>query len=222
MGLRFVLIAARLRSAILLIGVFSAICGGDGALATVRKNSAEVITMPLYYENLDDRTRGLMLEELDYDIAHNHLYISPYLSGQGQRDYPNLLRQAMLSGNDETLAQALRAMRRIERSYQKHKPGGAGYTIATVPENAAEVVADSEFNRYYIRALARRALADGIPELIVYRAKPVARPRPESESLVETTVDPAAVLEDLRAHPGERPDMGVPGGPGSGISVRLP
>lgn len=178
--------------------------------------------MTLYLENLDDRTRILMLEEMEYDIAHNQLYISPYLSGQGQRDYPELLRTAITSGTDERLAQDLRAMRRIERSYQKHRPGGSGYTIATVPDNAAEVVAESQFNRYYIRGLARRALADGIRELVVYRAKPAARPRPESEALVETAVDAAALLEDLRAHPGERPEMGIPGGAGSGISVRLP
>ncbi len=177
--------------------------------------------MTLYLENLDDRTRPLMLDELDYDITHNQLAISPYLSGQGQRDYPNLLRQAMASGDAATLASDLGRLRRLERSYQKRKPGG-GYTIATVPENAAEVLAESQFNRYYIRGLARRAIEDGIHEVIVYRAKPVASPREESEALIENSVDARALLEDLRAHPGEPSELGVPAGPGSGISVRLP
>jgi hypothetical protein len=177
--------------------------------------------MPLYLENLDGRTRRLMLEELDRDIDNNLLYISPYLSGQGVLDYPNLLRQAIKTGNDVTLAQSLLRLRRLERSYNKRKPGG-GYTIASVPANAAEVIAESEFNRYYIRALARRAMEDGIPELVVIRAKPVRQPRPESDALVENTIDPEALLSDLRAHPGERPQMGVPAGPGSGLSVRLP
>jgi len=48
--------------------------------------------MALYFENLDDRTRQLMLTEMDYDVANNQLHISPFLSGQGQRDYANLLR----------------------------------------------------------------------------------------------------------------------------------
>jgi hypothetical protein len=177
--------------------------------------------MPLYLENLDDETRRYMLAELDYDAEQNLLHISPFLSGQGQRDYPNLLRAALEQGNDETLSQALSAQRRIQRSYQKRKPGG-GFTIASVPANAAQQLAESEFNRYYIRAVARRAIEAGIPELIVYRAKPVAMPRAESEALVETTVDPQALLDDLRAHSGERPALGIPGGPGSGISVRLP
>jgi hypothetical protein len=84
-------------------------------------------------------------------------------------------------------------------------------------------LAESEFNRYYIRALARRAIEDGIQELVVYRAKPVQNPRPESEARVETAIPPQDLLDDLRAHLGdERPTLGVPSGPNSGLSVRLP
>ena len=109
--------------------------------------------MALYFENLDDRTRRLMLDEMDYDIANNQLHISPFLSGQGQRDYANLLREALQSGNDETLAQNLREHRRILRTLPRRNPTG-GYSMAATAENAAQVLAESEFNRYYIRALA--------------------------------------------------------------------
>jgi hypothetical protein len=177
--------------------------------------------MALYLEHLDERTRRLMLEEMEHDIAHNKLHISPVLSGQGQRDYPNLLREAIESGNEETLAKSLQAQRRIAKSQPRRKPKD-GYTIATVPATAAETLAEGEFNRYYIRALCRRALEDNVKELIIYRAKPVAQARPESEALIETTIDPAALLEDLRNHPGERTELGVPPGPNSGVSVRLP
>lgn len=178
--------------------------------------------MSLYLENLDERTRGLMLDEMEYDIAHNQLHISPFLSGQGQRDYINLIREAIQSGNDETLAQRLGEHRRILRTLPRRNPKG-GYSIATTPENAAQVLAESEFNRYYIRALARRAIEDGIPELVIYRAKPVTNPRPESEARIETTLAPQDLLDDLRAHPGDEPPaLGVPSGPNSGLSVRLP
>ena len=179
--------------------------------------------MALYFENLDDRTRGLMLDEMDYDIANNQLHISPFLSGQGQRDYAHLLREAIQNGNDETLAQSLRERRRIVRIQPRRQPKAGGYSIAATPENAAEVLAESEFNRYYIRALARRAIEDGIDELVIYRAKPARNPRPESESRVETSLPPQALLEDLRSHPGDEPPaLGVPSGPNSGLSVRLP
>ena len=179
--------------------------------------------MALYLENLDDRTRGLMLDEMEYDVANNQLHISPFLSGQGQRDYANLLRDAIQNGNDETLAQSLREHRRIVKTQPRRQPKAGGYSIAATPENAAEVLAESEFNRYYIRALARRAIEDGITELVIYRAKPVQNPRPESEARVETTLSPQELLEDLRSHPGdEPPSLGVPSGPNSGLSVRLP
>ena len=179
--------------------------------------------MALYFENLDDRTRGLMMDEMQYDIDNNQLHISPFLSGQGQRDYASLLQDAIQNGNDETLAQSLREHRRIVRAQPRRQPKAGGYSIAATPENAAEVLAESEFNRYYIRALARRAIEDGISELVIYRAKPVRNPRPESEARVETSLSPEELLEDLRSHPGDEPPvLGVPSGPNSGLSVRLP
>src|SRR5512139_2872605 len=105
--------------------------------------------MALYFENLDERTRQLMLDEVEYDIAHNQLHISPFLSGQGQRDYVNLLREAIQSGNDQTLAEHLKSHHRINRTIPRRKPKG-GFSIASVPENAPEVLAESEFNRFYI------------------------------------------------------------------------
>jgi len=178
--------------------------------------------MGLYYYHLDERTRQLMLEEMDYDIANNQLHISPFLSGQGQRDYLNLLREAIQRGTDDTLAESLRTHRRLFRALPRHNKLKGGYGIAAVPANAAEIIAEGEFNRFYIRALARRAIEDGIPELVIHRAKKARQPRPESETLVETTLPAKDLLEDLRAHPDQPPKLGVPSGPNSGLSVRLP
>jgi hypothetical protein len=177
--------------------------------------------MALYLANLDDRTRMLMWDEVEYDIAHNQLHISPVLSGQGQHDYVNLLRESIQSGTDESFAASLKSHRRINRTQPRRKPTG-GFTVTAAPVNAAEVLAESEFNRFYIRALARRAIEDGIPDLVIYRAKPVQSPRPESEALIESTISPQDLLDDLRAHPDEPPTLGVPSGPNSGLSVRLP
>jgi hypothetical protein len=177
--------------------------------------------MGLVLDNLDDRTRRLMLDEMQLDIQQNQLNISPYLSGQGVRDYPNLLRLAIENGDDEALAKALKQQRRLLRSYTRRTAGG-GYQTVSVPADAAQVIAEGQFNRYYIRAIARRAIEDQLPALIVVRAKPVAQPRPKSEQLLETALDPQELLEDLRTHPGEAPRLGVPAGPGSGLTVRLP
>jgi hypothetical protein len=163
-----------------------------------------------------------MLDEVEYDIAHNQLHISPFLSGQGQRDYVNLLREAIQSGDDETLAESLRTHRRIIKTLPRKNKQKGGFMIAAVPANAAEILAESEFNRFYIRALARRAIEDGIPDLVVYRAKRVLKPRVESQALIETTLSPEALLTDLREHSDKPPTLGVPSGPNSGLSVRLP
>jgi hypothetical protein len=162
-----------------------------------------------------------MLQELEYDLARNQLYISPYLSGQGVHDYAELLREAIEKGDETTLAEALSQMRRIDRTAHRRLPQG-GYNIVTTPSNAAEMIADDAINRYYIRAICRRALAEGIDQVIVYRAKPANSPRPRSEELVETAVHPADLLQDLQQHTGEETEMGIPGGPNSGISVHFP
>ena len=177
--------------------------------------------MALFYYHLDDRTRQLMRDEMEYDIAHNQLHISPFLSGQGQRDFANLLRQAIESGSDETLEKELRAHRRITRALPRRQRTGR-YGIVATPTNAAQILAEGEFNRYYIRALALRAIEDGIPELVVYRAKRVRRPRAASEALVETTLPPKDLLDDLRTHIDQPTTLGVPAGASSGLSVRLP
>lgn len=177
--------------------------------------------MGLNLLHLDRRTRMLMLAEVRCDLKRNNFHISPYLSGQGIHDFADLLKIAIREGDEESLAEALNQKRRIARTANRRRPSD-GYTIVTVPVNAAEMIADDTFNRYYIRAICLRALADSLNEVIVYRAKPVGSPRAQSEELVETAVDPAELLQDLRVNTGENTMMGIPGGPNSGISVHLP
>ncbi len=179
--------------------------------------------MGFQFENLDDRTRRLMLEELEYDLARSTppLYLSPRLNERGRAAYPDLLRAAIRDGNDVSLANALRSEHLFKATEQRKKPKG-GYTEAKVPVTAPETLAEGEFNRFYARGLCRRAIEDRIPELVVYRAKEVENPRPESIAMIGTRVNAEALLRDLRAHPGIEPALHLPPGPNSGLSVRLP
>jgi hypothetical protein len=122
----------------------------------------------------------------------------------------------------ESLAASLRSHRRITRALPRRNRQKGGFQLASAPENAAEILAEGEFNRFYIRALARRTIQDGISELVVYRAKRARHPRAESETLIETSLSAKDLLADLRSHPDQPPALGVPSGPNSGISVRLP
>lgn len=176
--------------------------------------------MAFYFVNLDDQTRRFMLEEVERDVAANKLYLSPRLSPQGLADFPSLLRQAAASGDDTTLAATLRGSGRMNRTFERKKRSG-GITNVTMPVNAPEMLAEGEFNRFYARGLCLRAIADGIKEVVVYRAKQVANPRPESEAKIGMRVDALAFLEDLRTHQGIEPALGIPQ-PNSGLSVKLP
>lgn len=177
--------------------------------------------MPFHLANLDARTRHFMLDECERDRRAGTLYLSPRLSARGRADYPALLRAALEAGDDASLAQSLCAQGRMNaRELRQQRHGQT--VIVKVPARAQETLAAGEFNRYYMRGLCRRAIADGIKELIVYRARKVRAPRPESEAAVGVRVDPLVLLDDLRTSPGVIPSFGLPGGSNSGISVRLP
>jgi len=177
--------------------------------------------MGLHYDDLDDRTRTLMLAEIERDVAGGTLFLSENLSPQGRTDYPVLIRAAARSGSDVTLAAAI-----LSRLNPYEKPrrlkSGAFSKPPVMRSNAHEMLAEGEFNRFYIRALCLRAIEDGIPEVIVYRAKAVDNPRPESERKLGQGVPVEPLLHDLRTHPGVDTALGLPPGPNSGLSVRLP
>jgi hypothetical protein len=177
--------------------------------------------MSLNLLNLDKQTRELMLEEVDYALLSNTLYISSRLSETGRRDYSPLLKEAIEKYDETWLAAKLAENGRLNANEQRRKPNG-GYTIAKVPSNANQTLGAGEFNRFYARGLCQRAIAHSIPDLVVYRAKEVSRPRPESERLIGTSISPKALLADLRSTDQEADTMLGIGNPNSGLSVRLP
>jgi hypothetical protein len=176
--------------------------------------------MSLNLVNLDRRSRAYMVQEIAIDIGLGRLYLSPRLTAVGRSDYPHLLLSAAEVGNDATLAQALQTNGRLKQTEHRHQPAGQ-LVIAEIPEIAAETLAEGEFNRFYCRAVCRRAIDAGIGLVFVYRAKRVHDPRHVSQRLIGRQIDARQLLEDLRARPGVEPALGVPAGPNSGLSVRL-
>jgi hypothetical protein len=176
--------------------------------------------MSFAFADLDPETRRLMLVEIDEDISANKLYLSDRLSAFGRDAYPQLLREAALFFDEHWLAEKLRARNCFNATYSRRNSKG-GLTEVRMPVNAADMLAEGEFNRFYIRALCRRAIKDGIAELIVYRGKPVTSPRPESEAKIGQLVSPQALLADLRENIGVDTSLGLPAGPSSGLTVRL-
>jgi hypothetical protein len=175
--------------------------------------------MGLNYWNLDEKTRNLMLAEIERDGST--IWLSDNLNAQGQADYPDLIRAAAHSGTDDTLAAAILGRLKSHEKPRKLKSGGFSKP-PLMRSNAHEMLAEGEFNRFYMRALCLRAIEAGIPYLIVYRAKTVQNRRPESEAMIGQHMSPEALLADLRTHQGVDTTLGLPPGPNSGLSVRLP
>jgi hypothetical protein len=169
---------------------------------------------------LDNLTRPFILEEIQYDMANDRLYLSNRLSERGRDEFLALLRDAAQNYDDGWLAEMLRQNGRLNVMEQRRKPKG-GYTMAKVPVTAPETLAEGEFNRFYARGLCLRAIQLGTERLVVYRAKAVIVPRADSEAMIGTEIPANALLNDLRTHQGVDTALGLPNGPNSGLSVRL-
>jgi hypothetical protein len=175
--------------------------------------------MSLNFRDLDAYTRRLMLEEIETDIASGSIYTSNYLDDKGSKDWPNLLKAAANSHDDAWLAAQLRSGGRLKSECQRRTPHGE-YTTVRVPVTAPDTLSEGEFNRYYIRAICRRALENKVSRVTVYRARASENPRPESVTLIGQAVDAANLLADLRATPGVEAALGL-AKPNSGLSVTL-
>ncbi|KAF0145501.1 MAG: hypothetical protein FD156_782 [Nitrospirae bacterium] len=170
--------------------------------------------------NLDSATRELMLEEINGDIKTGKLHASKRLNVIGQQEYPQLLKEAAEKYDDSWLTSQLRSGNKFNPTEERNVKGKI--ITAKMNEKAPDMLAEGEFNRFYLRGLCLRAIRDNISSLIIYRAKPVSNPSPESEAKIGTAISPQALLNDLRANVGTDTAFGVPRGPNSGLSAKLP
>ena len=175
--------------------------------------------MALRYRNLDESTRSFMLSEVDLDLSHEKLYISPQLNELGAQNYVSLLKEAIEHHDDTWLAEQLRSRGYMKEHEQRKK--GRGFTTVRVPKNAPDTLSEREFNRYYARGLCVRVIAEGMDQVEVYRGKRVSKPRPESEALLGKRVSAETLLEDLRESAAVELALGLPRRPNSGLTVRM-
>jgi hypothetical protein len=133
-----------------------------------------------------------------------------------------MMLESAKSGSDATLSLEITRFNRLSITAERRKPGGFGITTYRIPPTAPDTMSEGEFNRFYVRALCRRAIEENIPTLIIYRAKSVVKPRTDSELKIGTSVNPGQILQDLRTSPGLEPALGLPPGPNSGLSAKLP
>ena len=174
--------------------------------------------MEFNFENLDEQTRSAMLTEVKTDIDRKTIYYSKRFTKYGRIKYLALLLDAVKSGNEQTLAKSIKLNYCFVETEKRE--GKNGIIQANIPEDANHVFAESEFNRFYVRALAKIAIVMN-RSLTIYRAKQSKTPRPESEIQIGKKIDSVNLLYDLRNNVGVYTALGLPAGPNSGLSVRL-
>ena len=175
--------------------------------------------MPLQYLDLDPVTRRHALAEFEHDReSEGGIRLSERLRPTAGSVYLRLLGEAIRYYDDRWLEE--RASDLLVDFEPRQTPTG-GQTTARVPQIAARLLAEGDFNRYYMRGVALRALDEGRQVVEVYRARLSIEPR-EASTLLEGRRLPAIeVLESLRGNvDGESAALPL-GLPNSGLSVRL-
>lgn len=174
--------------------------------------------MPLHYENLDPTTRRYALEELQRDIDDGTFHASDRLRPEAVGEYKRLLNEAIRYYDDRWLEE------RAEDLVVEHEPRrtrSGGVIEARVPTMAVRMLAEGDFNRYYMRGVCLRAIEEERGVVEVYRARLSLEARPESAELEGRRVDPHEILSWLRGEPSDDEGAARLGRPNSGLSIRL-
>ena len=174
--------------------------------------------MPLQYENLDPVTRRHALAELDSDLASGAFHASERLRPTAIGDYQKRLHEAIRYYDDRWLEEHASDLL-VEFEHRRTRSGGQ--TTAKLPDMAARMLAEGDFNRYYMRGVALRAIEEGREVVEVYRARLSLEPRAESAELEGHRLSADDVLRYLRGESSIDPAVASLGRPNSGLSLRL-
>lgn len=132
---------------------------------------------------LNQRTRRLMIDEVELACQNNEIYYSSRFTSEGLDNWVSWLIEAVRFYDEEWLR-------------EKIKQGGA---ISHKPSNAAEVFADAQFNRFYVAAICRRALEDDKDLVRIYRAKEHLKSRVKSKKMDSRMVNAERTLKEARS-----------------------
>src|SRR5437763_17200700 len=124
--------------------------------------------MPLQYENLDPTTRRYAVIELDRDLSTGAFHTSERLRPESVAEYQRLLHEALRYYDDRWLEEHASDLI-VESESRRTRSGGT--TTARVPQMAARLLAEGDFNRYYMRGVALLAIEEGRQITQAHRAR---------------------------------------------------
>jgi hypothetical protein len=148
--------------------------------------------------DLDDKTRTFMLAAIDDADRIGNIYYSTRFNDAGRREWLSLLKQAAQEHDEQWLANQVENTHLLRELEGGRSPQGS-YLVKHIPqEAAAQTLAEGQFNRFYMLGLCRRAKAQGISHLEVYRARETSSPRPESEAMIGKLIPVDQAEDQLR------------------------
>lgn len=139
-----------------------------------------------HFPNLDNKTRLIMISELERDIKNGLFYEPSSMKSEYISCYKLLLRKYFEIGQVESLEKALTP------SFFKAKDKNG----RKIPSNIAQIIAFSDFNRYYVRAILVRAIVEN-KSVCIYRAKQAINERVESKALLNKCYLEKQTLEQM-------------------------
>ena len=174
--------------------------------------------MPLTYDSLDPTTRRFALEELDWDEEHDRAWVSDRVQPTARAEYLTRLRDSLRYYDDLWLEEHIDD---LLVDFETRRTKGGGQATVRMPTSAARMLAEGDFNHYYMRAVCARAVAEGRQVVEVYRARLSLEPRETSSALEGTRIPAEELLSELRGLTRETLATARLGKPNSGLSVRL-
>ena len=150
--------------------------------------------MAMNFEELNEQTRQRTLDEFEQEQAGPQPFVSKRLTPAGKAAFPELMRKAILEGNEETLGAELAN----SSFWWPTETYVSGERKVNIPQ-AAEQLARNEFNTWYVRGFARRLLDEGVAECQVYRAAP-PKPQPMRGVLLLSSLTSCRPVSATRGH----------------------
>ena len=179
--------------------------------------------MGMAFEELDTKTRDLMLSEFEAEQTGGNPYVSKGLSAEGRAAFPACMREAIKHGDEATLAASLTRADCWNPTEHYVRKGIHRERRVNVRQ-AAERLALTEFNTWYVRGLSKRLMDEGVKHCQVYRAA-IPKWEPSECQIHEGRILP--VEEIYRGHrvkywpePGNPDAFSIPFGPGCHHTIR--
>ncbi len=171
------------------------------------------------FENLNDETREHIVEALREAETSGNLYYGPHLKESARERFAALLKEAAEGHDGHWLGEQLNRQELMNKT-EKHRTKAGKEVIQKMPAEAAENLAEGQFNRFYMLGLCEWAEFNGVTHLQVYRAKKLESPRPEAEYMVGKLIP----VDDIESQLKERDQSlySMLADASAGLSVRIP